>query len=69
VSPILFMLYISPLFHLGDRSRRFGYADDGAILAISRSLTTNTQILSQDLSETLAWVRLRELHLILLKQS
>jgi len=38
VSPILFMLYIAPLFWLGAPARRFGYADDIALLAISKSL-------------------------------
>lgn len=43
VSPILFMLYIEPLFKLGacrpGRKRtRFGYADDVAILASSNAM-------------------------------
>jgi hypothetical protein len=37
VSPILFMLYISPLFSLDDPSKNFGYADDIAKLEISSS--------------------------------
>ena len=38
VSPILFMLYISPLFKLDRATSKFGYADDMAILAISKNL-------------------------------
>jgi hypothetical protein len=55
VSPILFMLYIAPLFQLGSPKRRFGYADDGALLAISPSLEDNCQSLSSSLQEALDW--------------
>lgn len=55
ISPILFMLYIAPLFHMGKPETRFGYADDAAILAISPSLTTNSQILSACLEEAISW--------------
>jgi ribonuclease HI len=55
LSGILFMLYISPLFHMGNPRKRFGYADDGAILAISPSLTTNSKILSISLQEAISW--------------
>ncbi|EED14697.1 polymerase, putative [Talaromyces stipitatus ATCC 10500] len=41
ISPILFMLYIAPLFHMGNPRTRFGYADNRATLAISPSLLTN----------------------------
>jgi hypothetical protein len=41
ISPILFMLYIAPLFWLGKVKRRFGYADDIALLAISKDLQDN----------------------------
>ncbi|EED14661.1 reverse transcriptase, putative [Talaromyces stipitatus ATCC 10500] len=49
VSGILFMLYIAPLFCLGNPRNRFGYADDAANLAISTSLTTNCEALSDSL--------------------
>lgn len=55
VSPILFMLYIAPLFHMGRPRARFGYADDVALLATSASITTNCEILSQHLAEALDW--------------
>ncbi|KAI0998382.1 hypothetical protein K3495_g9814 [Podosphaera aphanis] len=45
VSPILFMLYLAPLFHLGSPSKRFGYADDVAFLQISKSLQENANLL------------------------
>jgi hypothetical protein len=55
VSPILFMLYVAPVFRLGSPKRRFGYADDGAFLAISLSLKDNCQSLSSTLQEALDW--------------
>ncbi|KAI1006659.1 hypothetical protein K3495_g1555, partial [Podosphaera aphanis] len=54
-SPILFTLYLSPLFRLGNPSNRFGYADDVALLRISSSLQTNARLLSQDLQDALCW--------------
>lgn len=47
-SPILFMLYLQPLFHLGNPSRksmRFRYADDIAIICTSKSLDSNIRVL------------------------
>ena len=55
VSPILFMLYIAPLFHLGKPRNRFGYADDVALLAVSPSLQDNATALTHDLQEILDW--------------
>jgi ribonuclease HI len=55
VSPILFMLYLAPLFRLRSPKARFGYADDAAILAISPSLEANCQSLSNSLQEALDW--------------
>src|SRR6201990_1382695 len=55
VSPILFMLYLAPLFKLGKPSARFGYADDVALLATSPSLEANSQMLSSALHEALEW--------------
>jgi hypothetical protein len=53
VSPILFMLYLAPLFHIGIPRARFGYADDVALLATSPSLDTNSKSLSDSLQEAL----------------
>jgi ribonuclease HI len=55
VSPILFMLYLAPLFRLGSAKARFGYADDAAILATSPSLEANCRSLSTSLQEALDW--------------
>jgi ribonuclease HI/exonuclease III len=55
VSGILFMLYIAPLFHMGNLKSRFGYADDAAVLAVSPSLVTNSATLSATLQEALTW--------------
>ena len=49
------MLYIAPLFWLGRPGSRFGYADDGAILAISTTLENNCRNLSDSLQEILDW--------------
>jgi hypothetical protein len=51
------MLYLAPLFWLGSPKARFGYADDGAFLATSPSLETNTQSLSESLQDALNWGR------------
>ena len=53
MSPILFMLYLAPLFKLGKKSARFGYTDDVALLASSSSLVENSQILAACLQEAL----------------
>ncbi|EED16647.1 transposon I factor, putative [Talaromyces stipitatus ATCC 10500] len=55
VSGILFMLYIAPLFRLGNPRNKFGYADDVANLAILTSLATNCEALSDSLQEALNW--------------
>ena len=54
-SPILFMLYISPLFKLGNVSRRFGYADNVAILETQKSLCDNCISLKKVPKEALEW--------------
>ncbi|KAI0995343.1 hypothetical protein K3495_g12840 [Podosphaera aphanis] len=43
VSPILFMLYISPLFKLEGLKKAFRYADDFAILNVSTTLNENVE--------------------------
>jgi hypothetical protein len=53
VSPILFMLYLVPLFYLGILQTRFGYADNVALLVTSPSLVTNSTALSESLQEVL----------------
>ncbi|CCU77161.1 reverse transcriptase [Blumeria hordei DH14] len=53
VSPILFMLYLAPLLHMGTPKRRFGYAYDIAFLHTSRPLKENAENLSQKLQETI----------------
>lgn len=55
ISPILFMLYISPLFKIGPPVKKFGYADDVAILATTNTLSENCSILSESLSDLLEW--------------
>ncbi|KAF7139722.1 hypothetical protein CNMCM5793_007559 [Aspergillus hiratsukae] len=55
VSGLLFTLYLAPFFCLGNPDTRFGYADDGALLAISSTLSDNCQILSKTLQEALDW--------------
>jgi hypothetical protein len=49
ISPILFMLYIAPLFWLGSPYTRFGYADDVALLRTSTDLESNCNLLTADL--------------------
>jgi hypothetical protein len=53
VSPILFMLYLAPLFHLGTLLTRFGYTDNVALLVTSPSLVTNSTAPSESLQEAL----------------
>jgi hypothetical protein len=55
ISPILFILYIAPLFWLGTPARKFGYADDIALLAISTDLQENCNSLQRDVQESLDW--------------
>lgn len=55
VSPILFMLYIAPLFGFGSTQSRFGYADDIGLLAISNDLQSNCNKLQTDMQEALDW--------------
>ncbi|KAJ8066801.1 hypothetical protein OCU04_004188 [Sclerotinia nivalis] len=55
ISPILFMLYIAPLFWLGNPIRRFGYADDIALVAFSSSLQSNCDQLRSEMLEALNW--------------
>ena len=54
-SPILFALYIAPLFWMGRRNAKYGYADDVGLLATSPSLQANCNILTKHLQEALEW--------------
>jgi hypothetical protein len=47
------MLYLALLFKLGKPSNRFGYTNDVALLAVSLSFETNSQLLSTALQEAL----------------
>lgn len=55
ISLILFMLYISPNFKLGNQQMKYGYANDVAILAISNSLAENISTLSDSLGAAIDW--------------
>ncbi|KAI0998731.1 hypothetical protein K3495_g9465 [Podosphaera aphanis] len=55
VFPILFMLYISPLFRLNGLQKAFGYADDFAVLATSVSLQENTEKIRTAVNGALQW--------------
>lgn len=55
MSPMLFILCISPLFKLGSPLRKFGYADSVVILATHDSLHDNCCSLSNSLGEVLEW--------------
>ena len=63
-SPILFMLFMQPLFTLGSRDRkraRFGYADDISLLSASNSLESNCETLERDSNTIVEWARLEGL--------
>ncbi|KAL1952476.1 hypothetical protein VTO42DRAFT_5284 [Malbranchea cinnamomea] len=58
VSPILFTLFIQPMFFLGTLVRkraRMGYADDIALLSAGTSLEDNVQILQEDFKLLNSW--------------
>lgn len=55
ISPIIFMLYQFPLLRLGKESRRFGYADDVAILAAGTTPTSTVQRLQKEIDLSLSW--------------
>src|SRR5207253_2660235 len=58
VSPILFMLFLSPLLkERGERAicTRRGYADDILLTISSNSLKYNTKLLKTDLKRSLEW--------------
>jgi hypothetical protein len=51
VSPILFLLYIEPIYRLGNPQGRFGYADDTAILSIGDTVDESTAVASSAIAE------------------
>ena len=58
VSPILFMLYLEPIFRIGPmfaHRGRFGYADDICQLVISKSLEENTTRLQNIATDLIDW--------------
>src|SRR5699024_3682704 len=58
VSPILFMLYLEPIFRIGPmfaHRGRFGYADDICQLVISKSLEENTTRLQNIATDLIEW--------------
>ena len=55
ISPIIFMLYISPLLSFTRRHERFGYADDVAILATGGHAGVTTVILQTELDRSVKW--------------
>ena len=60
VSPILFMLFIQPLFFLGDLARkraRSGFADDICLLAARDTLAENCEALQQDAARVTQWAQ------------
>jgi hypothetical protein len=70
ISPILFMLYMAPLF-TAERARgaipRAGYADDGRLGACSPSLARNVKILEEELRRTVEWCSANALSLDMAK--
>src|SRR5579862_1031491 len=60
VSPILFMLYIQPLFNTGparQRKIKFGYTDDICLLTTGKTLEDNCMTLSNDCQELFTWAK------------
>lgn len=57
ISPILAMLYFCPILKLNDPDKRFGYADDVAIMAVGRDTRETSRMLQWELDDTLKWGR------------
>ncbi|KAK5992521.1 Xylosyltransferase oxt [Cladobotryum mycophilum] len=55
ISPILFLLYTQPIYLLGNRSGRFGYADDTAILRIGNTIEETVSLANADVAELSQW--------------
>lgn len=56
-SLILFLLYTALIHSIGGEKRRFGYADDSAMLAIARTLKESTRQAQEMLDNTILWGR------------
>ncbi|EKG09163.1 Reverse transcriptase [Macrophomina phaseolina MS6] len=54
-SPILYMLYLSPLLKRGNVQTRFAYADDVAFLRTGKNTEETTKALTADLEDSLRW--------------
>jgi hypothetical protein len=54
-SPILFMLYTEGIYRLQKTDRKFGYADDIGILAVSPTLEHNVRILQEEAAGLIKW--------------
>lgn len=52
-SPVLFMLYLEPLFKLDNQKQAFGYADDAAFLRTGSTLERATVKLATNLKAAL----------------
>ncbi|KID59265.1 reverse transcriptase, partial [Metarhizium hybridum] len=55
VSPILFLLYTEPVYRLGEPERRFGYADDTAILCTGDTVGETARKASAYIQELVDW--------------
>ena len=55
VLPILFMLYIAPIFKIEGLQKSFGYANEIVVLEISASLQENSNKISATINDALAW--------------
>lgn len=51
MSPILFLLYTKPIYHLGSAKERFRYADDTAILCVSDSVEATATEVAKHIDE------------------
>lgn len=56
-SPILFALYVQPIYQFLDIGNRYGYADDTAQLVVGSSLEYTAQRAALGVEELLAWGR------------
>lgn len=54
-SPVLFILYLEPLFKLNSPKQAFGYADDVAFLRTGSTLERSTAKLATNLEAALEW--------------
>ena len=55
ISPILWLLYTQPLYNLGIKKQRFGYADDVATLKIGDNISETTIAANKDIATLISW--------------